>query len=200
MPGSGTHPGGGLADSVTWTGSAPAGHPGGGTITTASPALAGFNSQPARQVERELLACCAAPGWARRVAAGRPYPDLAAVQVAAAAGLAELAWPEVAAAVAAHPRIGDRVTGGDQESTWSRQEQSGMDAAGADTRAALAEANRQYQDRFGHGFLICAAGRTGTDLLAAARSRLRNDEAVERDVVRTELAGIVRLRLERLLG
>ena len=49
-------------------------------------------------------------------------------------------------------------------------------------------------------FLIAAAGRSGADLLAAARARLDHDDATERAVVRTELARIVDLRLERLVS
>jgi 2-oxo-4-hydroxy-4-carboxy-5-ureidoimidazoline decarboxylase len=72
-----------------------------------------------------------------------------------------------------------------------------MDTAPAQTRAALVEANRAYEERFGHVFLIRAAGRTAEEMLAALDERLRNDPQTERDVVRRELAQIVRLRLLR---
>lgn len=165
----------------------------------ATPGLAGFNEAPAGTAGRELLACCASPRWADLVAAGRPYRDLAALLAAADAALASLPWPEVERALAAHPRIGDRVTGEDRASTWSRREQAGMAAADPATRAALTRANREYEQRFGHVFLIFAAGRSDAELLAAARDRLGNDEAAERDIVRTELGKIARLRLARLL-
>jgi 2-oxo-4-hydroxy-4-carboxy-5-ureidoimidazoline decarboxylase len=162
--------------------------------------LAWFNALPGEQAERELLACCAAPAWARAVAAGRPYPDLAAVLAAADAAGARLGWGDVAEALAAHPRIGQRPAGSGREAAWSRQEQSGMDAAAAEVAAALAAANSAYEQRFGHVFLIFAAGRTPEQMLAAARARLGNDPATERDVVREELRKIARLRLERLLS
>ncbi|MBX6356755.1 MAG: 2-oxo-4-hydroxy-4-carboxy-5-ureidoimidazoline decarboxylase [Micromonosporaceae bacterium] len=162
--------------------------------------LAWFNALPGEQAERELLACCAAPAWARAVAAGRPYPDLAAVLAAAAAAGARRGGGGGAAALAAHPRIGQRPAGSGREAAWSRQEQSGMDAAAAEVAAALAAANSAYEQRFGHVFLIFAAGRTPEQMLAAARARLGNDPATERDVVREELRKIARLRLERLLS
>ncbi len=64
---------------------------------------------------------------------------------------------------------------------------------------ALAEGNREYENRFGHVYLVCASGRSGEELLDVLRSRLGNDPAHERTVVRTELGSINRLRLQRLL-
>jgi 2-oxo-4-hydroxy-4-carboxy-5-ureidoimidazoline decarboxylase len=162
--------------------------------------IAGFNAAPPEVAERELLACCRSPRWARQLAAGRPYPDPAALLAAADAALATLAWPDVAQALVAHPRIGEQPTGQDRESGWSRREQAGVATAEATARAALAEANREYEQRFGHVFLIFASGRSDTELLAAARHRLGNHPAVERGIVRAELAKITRLRLTRLLG
>ena len=56
-----------------------------------------------------------------------------------------------------------------------------MDSATADVKAALVEANRAYEERFGHVFLIFATGRTDTEMLAAARDRLANDDETERE-------------------
>jgi 2-oxo-4-hydroxy-4-carboxy-5-ureidoimidazoline decarboxylase len=61
-------------------------------------------------------------------------------------------------------------------------------------------ANREYEERFGHVFLIFANGRSGPDMLAAARARLAHDEATERPAVQEELRKIALLRLERLVA
>lgn len=162
--------------------------------------LARFNALPQAEAERELLACCACRSWARDVAAGRPYPDVAALVAAGGAAVAALPWSEVGEALSAHPRIGQRPAGTGREAAWSRREQAGVDGSDAATLAALADANREYEERFGHVFLIFASGRSPAQLLAAARARLANDEAAERGVVREELGHITRLRLERLLA
>jgi 2-oxo-4-hydroxy-4-carboxy-5-ureidoimidazoline decarboxylase len=161
------------------------------------PGLARFNARD--DAAPALLACCAAPRWAREVAAGRPYPDRGALADQARASLDGLDWSEIRTALDAHPRIGERPAGTGVEAVWSRTEQSGMDGASASTREALVEANRAYEQRFGHVFLIFASGRTDIEMLDAARRRLGNDETTERGVVRDELARIVALRLERLL-
>jgi 2-oxo-4-hydroxy-4-carboxy-5-ureidoimidazoline decarboxylase len=161
--------------------------------------LADFNALPPDEVERELLTCCASPRWARRMAAGRPYPDLQALKAAGGAALAALTWEDIAEALSAHPRIGQRIAGAGRDDAWSRREQSGMDDADADVKAALLRANTDYERRFDHVFLIFATGKTPAEMLAAARQRLGNDEAAEREVVRAELDQIIRLRLERLV-
>ena len=168
-------------------------------MTADARGLAAFNALDPPSAERELRACCASDVWAAEVAAGRSYPDLETLLARADDVLDRLGWPDVLHALDAHPRIGDRAAGEGREAVWSRGEQSGMDNADATTRAALVEANRAYEDRFGHVFLIFASGRTDTEMLAAARERLNNDEDAEREVVRGELRRIMRLRLERLL-
>ncbi|MEV0331341.1 2-oxo-4-hydroxy-4-carboxy-5-ureidoimidazoline decarboxylase [Nocardia sp. NPDC050717] len=161
-------------------------------MTSEAIGLAGFNELPAEAAEAALLSCCSAPRWARAVAAARPYASADALLVAADAALAALAEAEIDEALAGHPRIGDRPT-----SAASAREQSGV--SGAAVFAALAEGNRAYEAKFGHLYLVCAAGRTGEELLAVLRARLDNDPTTERQVMRTELAKINRLRLTRLV-
>ncbi len=154
-----------------------------------------FNALPAAEATSRLLAVCAAPRWARAVAAARPYGSTGELLDTGGATFADLTWGEIAQALAAHPRIGERPAGESREAAWSRQEQSGVTGS----PDALAEANRAYEARFGHVFLIFASGRTAPEILAAARERLGHDDETERAVVREELGKIVRLRLERLV-
>ena len=154
-----------------------------------------FNSLPVAEAQQTVLACCASPGWAARVAGRRPYPTPADLVVDGVDAFDELTWPDLAEVLAAHPRIGERPQGQSTEAAWSRKEQSGVEGS----EDELAGVNRAYEDRFGHLFLIFASGRTAPEILAAARERLRNDEETERRVVRGELRKIVELRLERLV-
>jgi 2-oxo-4-hydroxy-4-carboxy-5-ureidoimidazoline decarboxylase len=158
-------------------------------------ALAGLNTAPGADVESALLACCASPQWAAQVAAGRPYPSPGALYGSADEALAALDDAEFDAALAGHPRIGDR-----SGSASSRREQSAVAAASEDTLAALVEGNRAYEERFGHVYLVCADGRSGDELLALLHERLRNDPATEHATAREELRKINRIRLSRLIG
>ena len=144
----------------------------------------------------ELLAVCHSRRWAERVAAGRPYPDVAALQRAADEAWASLGPDDWLEALEGHPRIGE---GGGAAADWSRQEQASVGGT-ADVRERLARGNAEYEARFGHVFLISAAGRDAGELLAALQDRLGNDPDTELRVAADEHRRITRLRLEKLMA
>jgi 2-oxo-4-hydroxy-4-carboxy-5-ureidoimidazoline decarboxylase len=156
-----------------------------------------FNALPRAKAEAELLTCCASRRWAAAVAVGRPYGSAEDLFAAAGKAVRDLEWPDVEEALGAHPRIGDRPEGDSRESAWSRGEQSGVGEA---DRAAFAEGNAAYEERFGHVFLICASGRSAGEMLAELRERMANDPATERGVVHGELVKITELRLRKLFS
>ena len=165
-------------------------------VATACPGqLPGLDDQPESAAAATLRAVCASERWMTQVIASRPHGDLVHLTAVSDTALAELSWPDVEQALAAHPRIGDRAAGDEREATWSRQEQSAAAAGDSEVHAELRAANVAYEQRFGWVFLICASGRSAVEILAAARARLGNDVATEQDVVRSELRDIVRLRL-----
>jgi len=144
-----------------------------------------------------LRPSCASRRWVAELVAGRPYRSLDRLLAASDAAAAALGWPDVEEALAAHPRIGERAAGASREAAWSRGEQAGAAGAAVDVQAGLAAGNAEYEARFGHVFLICAAGRSGAEMLAELRARLGNRKADEQQVVRRELGAIARLRLAR---
>ena len=160
--------------------------------------IADFDAAPVPDAAAELYPCCASKRWISAILAERPYRAVSVLSATSDRVIRQLAWPDVEEALAAHPRIGERVSGDGREAMWSRQEQSGTRLADVDTDAALREGNLAYERRLGHVFLICAAGLSAGEMLDALRSRLTNPIEVERDVVRAELAKIVRLRLAKV--
>ncbi len=160
--------------------------------------LPDFNAAPAPELTPTLLACCDAPAWADAVQRGRPYADRAALLTAADEAARRLTREDVARALAAHPRIGERAHRPGQEAGWSQQEQSGVDRD-ADTQRALAEGNRAYEERFGQVFLICATGLSSEQVLGSLHRRLGSDPQTEAGVVADELRKIALLRLGRVV-
>ena len=158
-----------------------------------------FNSGPADRAGESLRACNTAPRFAAGLVAGRPFPDAETLVRRAGEVARALPWDEVALALAAHPRIGDRAEGSSAEARASRREQGSMGGADDDTRAALLEGNRAYEERFGHVYLIRAAGRSPEEMLAEVRRRLDNDEDAERAEVVEQLAQITELRVRGLV-
>jgi 2-oxo-4-hydroxy-4-carboxy-5-ureidoimidazoline decarboxylase len=156
--------------------------------------LDGFNGLTDRDMVHLLLEVCSSPRWAQQVSAGRPFAGADALLDRADRVLAELPLAEIDAAVAGHPRIGGRVD--NAASAW---EQAGLADADDTLRARLAAGNAAYEDKFGHVYLVCASGLSAAALLDVLTARLANDAATERRVMRSELAKINRLRLQRLL-
>ena len=78
-------------------------------------------------------------------------------------------------------------------------EQSASAKASQDTRAALVEANAEYEKRFGFIFVIFASGRSAEEILVALRERLANEPDVEIFIAAREQRKITRSRLEKLI-
>lgn len=162
-----------------------------------------LNALAEADAERELLTCCGARAWARRMAEARPFADEAALFATADAAwwaLDEADWRE---AFRSHPRIGERKAEAGQtgrEQAWSAGEQAGMTSAADATRQALAAGNAEYEARFGHIYIVCATGRTADEMLAFLRARLANDAGTEIRVAAEEQRKITRIRLEKLLA
>lgn len=138
------------------------------------------------EVEARLYGVLASHAWARAVASGEDA-DVAMDR------LTDGEWLE---AMKAHPRIGER--GGDAPASSAREQSLAMQSS-PETLAALAAENRRYEERFGHVFLIFASGRTGDEILAELRRRMRNDPASELQEAKRELRKIAHLRLERMV-
>lgn len=170
--------------------------------------LARFNKLTAAAAREELLACCNSAAWADRMASGRPYSSALDAARQSSAIVARLTVADLEAALAAHPRIGERKVevqptsqeGSARSAQWSKREQAGVADSDSETALALAESNLEYELRFGHIYLVCASGKTGPQLLALLRARLRNTPATEWQVVRTELQKINEIRLRDLLA
>ncbi|MFD3315120.1 2-oxo-4-hydroxy-4-carboxy-5-ureidoimidazoline decarboxylase [Streptomyces sp. NPDC058694] len=165
------------------------------TSSTTSGGLARFNALEEHAAYAALHEVCASAAWANRLLARRPYTttdDLFAESDTATAGLTDADLDE---AMAGHPPIG-RPKPGDPTSS---REQRGMAGASEALKAEMLELNLAYQEKFGHVFLICATGRTGEQMRDAVRERIGNAPGQEREIVRTELGKINRIRLARLV-
>ena len=126
------------------------------------------------------------------MAGARPFADVAALDGTAGAIWASLDPQDWREAFAAHPRIGAGRAG---MSAWSREEQSGVNDAMRDRLAAL---NRAYEERFGYMFIVCAAGRTGHDILRTLERRMQNEPGEELREAAEEQRKITGLRLAKL--
>jgi OHCU decarboxylase len=161
-----------------------------------------FNALSAEEAEGELLKCCGSTLWARRVAAERPLHDLQGLLAVADAAWWALDAEDWLEAFSRHPKIGEKESSRAQDSAaqeWSEQEQAGTRSADEETRLELAEANREYERKFGYIYIICATGKTADEMLLILKERLQNDADKELRVAAEEQRRITHLRLRKLL-
>ncbi|HET7325801.1 MAG TPA: 2-oxo-4-hydroxy-4-carboxy-5-ureidoimidazoline decarboxylase [Nocardioidaceae bacterium] len=157
-----------------------------------------FNTRPADELTRALLSCCDVPHWAATIRDGRPYSSVEALLDTADAAACSFTRADLDRALAAHPRIGERAQAAGSAAAWSRREQAAV-RRDEQTLAALADANRAYEDRFDRVFLVCASGLGSEQILTALRDRLGNDDETEARVVADELRKIALLRLREVV-
>ena len=152
--------------------------------------------------------------------AARPYADAGTMSAVADAVWWTLDRADWLEAFAAHPKIGVGAAAGAGRAgkaggagrageagqsgpaggaSWSDEEQRGVADAAGETRLRLAEANREYEARFGYIFIVCATGRTAAEMLALLEGRLRHDAHEELRVAAEEQRRITQLRLGKLL-
>jgi 2-oxo-4-hydroxy-4-carboxy-5-ureidoimidazoline decarboxylase len=175
------------------------------TMPSQNDVLALWNMLDATAAAREVLPCCGSRAWAKAVAALRPISDPEQIFAASDRVWAELAEKDWQEAFGSHPRLGQQhARRATKESLmWSAQEQRAAIAGGAEedaTRLALAKGNRQYEERFGRIFIVCASGRTATEILSILNARMQNTAALEWFEAGEQQRQITQLRLRRWLG
>ena len=122
-----------------------------------------INELSPRDAEAEFLKCCGSDEWAKRMSDARPFSNSDELSSKADEIWADLDDEDWLEAFRAHPKIGEKKAAAAQSAeaeAWSAQEQSESERAAAETKEALAEGNREYEQRFGFIFIICATGKS----------------------------------------
>ncbi len=154
----------------------------------------------AKIAREHLMRCCGSTRWVEAMLNQRPFRNEQHVYNCAALCWRQLGRKDWLEAFSHHPRIGDlRGTHGTHRA-WAEGEQAGATRAEQSVRTALAEANREYEKKFGHVFLICATGKSGEEMLGLLRNRLCNNPETELAIAAAEQEKITRIRLEKLLS
>jgi OHCU decarboxylase len=167
-------------------------------------ALARWNQISLEQAKEEILTCCGSQSWALAMAGRRPIEsESALVELADEiwGNLSEADWME---AFKSHPRIGEsrpepspsRQTLANQ---WSAQEQRGVGGASDIVKDKLEALNQEYEQRFGHIFIVCATNKSAQEILEILERRLHNDQRAELQEAAEQQRQITRLRLEKWL-
>ena len=160
-----------------------------------------FDRMPPEKFKAQLYKCCGSNAWVEKMMSVLPFEDMIDLFQYAEEKWNECSEADWREAFAQHPQIGntsDLKTGEDTES-WAREEQAGVNDAGEDLKNKLANANKEYIEKFGYQFIINATGKSADELFTALEQRLQNSPEVEMDIAMSEQLGITRIRLEKLL-
>ncbi|HEX6576651.1 MAG TPA: 2-oxo-4-hydroxy-4-carboxy-5-ureidoimidazoline decarboxylase, partial [Gemmatimonadaceae bacterium] len=105
-----------------------------------------------------LRSCCGSTRWVDAMTDRRPFRSREALFQAAGEEWSRTSEADWLEAFSHHPRIGDRSTKG-----WAASEQQGAQNAALTVQDELAKINREYEDRFGHIYIVCATGKSAEE-------------------------------------
>jgi 2-oxo-4-hydroxy-4-carboxy-5-ureidoimidazoline decarboxylase len=99
-----------------------------------------------------------------------------------------------------HPKIGDMegLRKKFSKDQFASGEQYLVNVASEQTLVALAKGNKEYEEKFGYIFIVCATGKSAGEMLALLQSRLVNDPGKEIKIAMEEQNKITKLRLQKL--
>jgi OHCU decarboxylase len=161
-----------------------------------------FNSLHSGEAERELLKCCGSKRWAQRMVQARPFTGWDELTTKAEETWWALEPADWLEAFHSHPKIGEKkavAPTSDQSTQWSEAEQAGVDNAATQTLQVLAVLNREYEEKFGYIFIVCATGKSSEEMLGILRARLENHADEELHNAAAEQGLITLLRLKKLI-
>ena len=165
--------------------------------------LVRWNQASEADAVREIMPCCGSKSWAQRLTDRRPVSSEASLLTASDQIWRSLQSTDWLEAFHSHPRIGEssgKAPVGSQSTSWSLVEQGQVTTATDTVKADLAGANRVYEEKFGHIFIVCATGKSAAEILAILRLRMQNDGTTELREAAEEQRQITQLRLRKWLG
>ncbi|CAM4421510.1 OHCU decarboxylase [Acinetobacter dispersus] len=158
-----------------------------------------FNQLDTVEASQVLQSCVHIPTWMSELLQQRPYLSIEQFYQTATEQAQTWQWPEISAALAQHPRIGEKKAAAvlsEKEQQLSQREQAQVETD-AVVQLALYQGNLDYEYKFGHIFLIRAAGRSGQQILSELQRRLLNTVEQEQAEVKQQLAEIALIRLKQ---
>ncbi|AOW78775.1 OHCU decarboxylase [Colwellia sp. PAMC 20917] len=150
-----------------------------------------------------FMQCCTANTWVNRMVAAVPYNNLAALSAHADVSWKNLTEADYLQAFEGHPKIGDVSSLREKYRSTEKiaaGEQSGVNTATEQALSELKRLNDDYQEKFGFIFIVCATGKTATQMLDILVKRYANNRAEEIINAAEEQRKILQLRIEKMIA
>ena len=163
-----------------------------------------FNKQDENVIRSELFKCCGSQRWVNMMMRHFPFVSKEDLHSKASEVWYEQCtkedWLE---AFSHHPKIGDTKSLQEKFAStkdWAGAEQAGVQQAAVNTIEELAKGNKEYEDKFGFIFIVCATGKSAGEMLELLKQRLSNNYEDEIKIAMEEQNKITHIRFEKLLS
>ena len=159
------------------------------------------------QLSKELakikfLQCCTSTIWVMRMVRELPFETEVELKNSAERAWMDLDENDYLEAFDGHPKIGDVNSLREKYSNTkalASGEQRSVNHASEQVLLDLADGNNQYLEKFGFIFIVCATGKTASEMLLLLQQRLPNDRVTELVNAAEEQRKIFQIRINKLL-
>lgn len=160
--------------------------------------LADFNRMASHKMGQVLMDCCHCVGWASRVSDNAPFESFESLRQICEEVWSQATEPEILEAFSGHPQIGDLQALRNKYASSASAEQGQVADADETVLLDLQAANERYRLKFGFIFIVCATGKSATEMLDLLNARIDNTRQQELVNGAREQGAILQLRLNRL--
>jgi 2-oxo-4-hydroxy-4-carboxy-5-ureidoimidazoline decarboxylase len=159
-----------------------------------------INRSGAIELKKLFESCCHCERWAVDMCNVRPF-----ISVDEMLDLADRLWEtateeELLEAFSGHPQIGDVEALRNKYAANAILEQGQIVEADEAHLKELHVKNQQYLDANGFIFIVCATGKSASEMLDILLERLSNSREVELQIAAKEQGAITQLRLKKMAG
>ena len=159
--------------------------------------LLAFNTLPEETAKKELFACCGSKKWTDSMMKHFPFAsEKLLIDLSTKIWYEECGEADWLESFTHHPKIGDVKS---LTEKFAGKEQAGVSVATSETIEALAKANTDYENKNGFIFIVCATGKSATEMLALLKDRLQNTAEEELHIAMGEQQKISIIRFKKML-
>lgn len=159
--------------------------------------LSDFNKLNKGQASEQLFTCCGSKLWVDKMMQYFPFiNEKALIEYATNIWYNKCVETDWRESFTHHPKIGDVKS---LTEKFASKEQAGVAVATNETIEALAKANTEYETKFGFIFIVCATGKSATEMLSLLNDRLNNSVEEELNIAMGEQQKISIIRFKKLL-
>ncbi|NQZ87917.1 MAG: 2-oxo-4-hydroxy-4-carboxy-5-ureidoimidazoline decarboxylase [Saccharospirillaceae bacterium] len=165
--------------------------------------IASLNALKPEAAHLAFIQCCTANTWVERMVNAMPFSSVETLVSQADINWQGLTQADYLQAFEGHPKIGDVSSLREKYRSTEKiaaGEQSGVNTATEATLSQLKQMNDDYQERFGFIFIVCATGKTASQMLEILVKRFVNDRSEEIINAAEEQRKILQIRIEKMIA